>query len=110
LAAAGAALADREHVRHYRELNAGLRARFQAGAAAIGLDPVPGHGNFVLVRFPGGAEQAAAVYRFMRERRVLLRPMGGYGLGDCLRVTLGPQPDLDTALDMLGDAVSRCPG
>jgi histidinol-phosphate aminotransferase len=110
LAAAGAALADREHVRRYRELNAGLRAGFQAGAIALGLDPVPSHGNFVLVRFPGGDEHAAAIYGYMKERGVLLRPMGGYGLGGCLRVTLGPQADLDRALDVLGDAVSQFSG
>ena len=110
LAAAVAAVDDRDHVRRYRELNARLRGRVVAAMSALGLEPVPSHGNFVLVRFPGGPEQAAAVYRFLKDRGVLLRPMGGYGLGDCLRVSLGAEADLDVALERLGEAVSKNPG
>ena len=54
-----------------------------------------------------GPEQAAAVYGFLKDRGVLLRPMGGYGLGDCLRVSLGAEADLDVALERLGEAVSK---
>ena len=105
LAAAVAAIADTDHIGHYRKLNAYLRARFVAAASALGLEPVPGHGNFVLVRFPGGPDQAATVYRDMKDNGVMLRPMGGYGLDDCLRVTLGAEAELAIAVERLGEAV-----
>jgi histidinol-phosphate aminotransferase len=106
LAAAAAALADRQHVSHFRDINRRMREHFISAARGLGLDPVPSHGNFVLVRFPGGTDQADEVYRFMKDEGVMLRPMKGYGLGDCLRVTIGPEADLDIALDKLGKAVN----
>jgi histidinol-phosphate aminotransferase len=105
MAAAMAALADTEHVLRYRSLNANLRRRVEDSAAQMGLAPVAGHGNFVLLQFPGGGHQAAAVYAFLKDHGVMVRPMGGYGLEDCLRLTLGAEGDLDIALDKLGHAV-----
>lgn len=106
IAAAIEAVNDSDHVDHYRVLNARLRSRFIDAAKGMGLAPVDGHGNFVLVRFPGGAEQASRVYRAMMEGGVVLRPMGGYGLHDCLRVTIGPEPDMETAISLLGKVIS----
>jgi histidinol-phosphate aminotransferase len=107
MAAAVAALGDRDHVERYRTLNTRLRENFIGRTRTMGLEPVPGHGNFVLLRFPGGADQAAAVYRDLKREGVLLRPMGGYGLADCLRVTMGPEADLAAALEKLDLAVRR---
>jgi len=110
MAAAIAALGDVDHVRHYRALNARLRRHVEAKANALGLASVAGHGNFVLLRFPGGADQAGVVYQDLKARGVLLRPMRGYGLADCLRLTLGAEADLEIALDRLGDAIRTVPG
>jgi len=106
MAAAMAALADTDHVRRYRALNANLRRLVEDRTSAMGLASVAGHGNFVLLRFPGGRDQAATVYRLLKEGGVLLRAMGGYGLGDCLRLTLGVETDLQVALERLADAVT----
>lgn len=57
---------------------------------ALGLEATESVCNFVLVRFPGGAgKDAAAADADLRARGVIVRAMGGYGLGDWLRVTVG---------------------
>ena len=106
LAAARAAICDTAHVEHHRDLTDCLRAMFERATRSMGLEPVPGHGNYVLLRFPGGADQAAGVYDALRQRNVIFRPMGGYKLPDCLRVTLGPEDDLKTAIDNLRDVLA----
>ena len=106
LAAAHAAVRDTAHVDHHRDLNNRLRALFEDAVTPMGLETVPGHGNFVLVRFPGGADQAAKTYDALKQRDIILRPMGGYRLPDCLRVTLGPEDHLTTAIDALRDVLA----
>ena len=106
LAAAYAAVRDTAHVDRHRDLTNRLRTMFEGAVTSMGLEPVPGHGNYVLVRFPGGADQAAGVFNALKRRDVIFRPMGGYKLPDCLRVTLGPEADLKTAIDNLSDVLS----
>ena len=51
-----------------------------------GLRVYPSQTNFVLVEFgPHTAQIEAALIA----QGVVLRPMGGYGLPDCLRITVG---------------------
>ena len=104
LAAAKAALADAAHL---AAGVAGNRVQREALAAALrqrGLVVSPSQTNFLLVEF--GA-QTAAVEAGLLARGVILRPMGGYGLGDCLRITVGTEPEnmrLLAALDeVLGE-------
>ena len=88
LAAAKAALADAAHL---AAGVAGNRVQREALAAALrqrGLVVSPSQTNFLLVEF--GA-QTAAVEAGLLARGVILRPMGGYGLGDCLRITVGTE-------------------
>ncbi len=90
LAAAEAALADAAHL---AAGVAGNRVQREALAAALrqrGLVVSPSQTNFLLVEF--GA-QTAAVEAALLARGVILRPMGGYGLGDCLRITVGTEPE-----------------
>lgn len=84
-AAAVAALDDDDFVtRCRRENRAGLR-QLQEGFAKLGLEFVPGHGNFVLVRVGNGG----AVFDTLQRRGVITRPVAGYGLPEWLRVTVG---------------------
>ena len=58
--------------------------------AALGLTVVPSVCNFILVRFPATAGKTAAdADKFLRARGIIVRAMGGYGLGDSLRITIG---------------------
>jgi histidinol-phosphate aminotransferase len=97
--AALAALDDDNHVRQTRANNAtGLRA-LEAGCRALGLEFVPSAANFLLVRVGDGARVFAA----LQQRGVIARPMGGYGLPEWLRVTVGTAAENDRCLVALRD-------
>lgn len=58
--------------------------------AALGLDPTPSVANFVLPRFPeDGRHNADAAFDFLLSRHIIARKMGGYGLPDRIRITIG---------------------
>ncbi|MFQ5534300.1 MAG: pyridoxal phosphate-dependent aminotransferase [Sphingomonadales bacterium] len=61
--------------------------------SALGLQTSPSIGNFLLIHFPNGAGQAQAADRHLRARGVILRPVAAYGLGQCLRATVGLEQD-----------------
>lgn len=75
--------------------------RVTAALKALGLDVLPSVGNFVLVRFPGGAEQAKAADAALRQRGLILRAMGAYGLGEALRLTIGTVEEDDLVIAAL---------
>ena len=94
IAAAAAAIGDTAHVAAHRDRNARARVRFVNDANGLGLTAYPSQGNFVLVRFPGGADQAAATHAHLMADGIAVRPMAGYGLADCLRITIGSDDDM----------------
>lgn len=101
IAAATAALADTAHEARASDHNARWLPRLGRAIAALGLQVMPSIGNFVLVRFPPGARDAAAAHRFLAARRVLVRPVGSYGLPDCLRITVGRPAEIRAVVDGL---------
>ena len=57
---------------------------------ALGLTTTDSVANFVLVRFPGTAgKDATAADAFLKARGIIVRRVASYGLGDCLRITIG---------------------
>jgi histidinol-phosphate aminotransferase len=89
LAACAAALADEAHLDWACARNAEQRAALAEALRQRGLRVFPSQTNFVLVEFgPRTAQIEAALV----ERGVILRPMAGYGLADCLRISVG-SPD-----------------
>ena len=70
---------------------------------ALGLELTPSAGNFVLAGFPGGAPQAAAADAYLQSRSIYVRPMGSYGLGHTLRITVGPEDDNKALVAALRD-------
>ena len=66
----------------------------------IGLEAIPSVGNFVLVRFPGDRCSAAAD-AYLTARGFILRAVGGYGLPDCLRLTIGTEAANRGAIEAL---------
>ena len=97
-AAALAALDDEPHVRASREANRAGMAQLRAGLEALGLDYVPSVANFLLVKVGDGQ----AAYEALLRRGVIVRPMGGYGLGAYVRVTVGTEEENDRFLEALG--------
>ena len=103
LAGAEAALADPAHVQRVREFNAGERAWLAGELRARGLVVAPSQTNFLLVDF---GRPAAPIEAALVDRGVVPRPMAGYGLPDCLRLTLGLREDNARLLAALDEALA----
>ncbi|MFP4305307.1 MAG: histidinol-phosphate transaminase [Rhodosalinus sp.] len=90
LAAAEAALGDTVFVERCRRENARLRAFLAEALAAHGVPSDESHANFVLARFADAAE-ARACDVFLRAEGLIVRPVAGYKLPECLRITVGDE-------------------
>lgn len=93
-AAATAAMRDQAHMRMVRDQTTARRERFATSVRGIGLEVPESHTNFVLIRFPA-AHAAASADQALRAEGIILRGMGGYGLPDCLRATIGAEHDME---------------
>ena len=85
LAAAVAALDDHVFLADSYDLNRRGMEQLVAGLKRLGLEHIPSHGNFVTFAVADGA----AVNQKLLQQGVIVRPIGGYGLPNHLRVTIG---------------------
>ena len=105
-AAAIAALNDTAFIQQSARLNeAGYRQLTEA-FDALGLEYVPSHGNFVLVRVGSEDEAGARVNLALLKQGVIVRPVGNYGLPQWLRVSIGLQAENDAFIDALKIALA----
>ena len=104
-AAALAALADAGYVDASRALNRAGLAQLAAGFAALGVEFLPSHGNFVLAKV-GNAEQ---VYQRLLAQGVIVRPVANYGLPEWLRISVGLPDENARFLDILGSILGSVP-
>lgn len=75
-----------------------VRDRLTSELRALGLEPLPSVANFVLVPVPDAVALAAR----LRDRGVGVRPFTALpGIGDALRISVGPWPLVADALDAL---------
>lgn len=86
LAAAEAVLGDEAHLRRSFEANAAQRALLAQALRDRGFYVYPSQTNFLLVEL---GPRTDAVEKHLFDAGVVVRPMGGYGLGHCLRITVG---------------------
>ncbi len=101
LAGALAALDDDEFLQASYELNRRGMAQIVAGLARLGLEYIEPHGNFVTFK----AGDAAAVNQKLLQQGVIVRPIGGYGLPEWLRVTIGTESENTRFLEALERAL-----
>lgn len=85
IAAACAALDDHLFVAASYQLNRRGMEQIVAGLKRLGLEHIPSHGNFVTFAVNDGA----VVNQKLLKQGVIVRPIGGYGLPNHLRVTIG---------------------
>jgi histidinol-phosphate aminotransferase len=79
------------------------RDRLTESLRKLGLAPLPSQANFVLVP----VRDAAQVSRRMREHGVAVRVFEGLpSIGDALRITAGPAPMMESAIDALERALA----
>lgn len=101
LAAAEAALGDEEFLARSAELNQRGMAQLTAGFAALGLEWIPSAGNFVTVR----VGDAVGINRALLRQGVIVRPIGGYGMPEWLRVSVGLPEENARFLEALKQAL-----
>ena len=101
IAAAIAALDDHLFVAESYELNRRGMEQLVAGLKRLGLEHIPSHGNFVTFR----AGDGAGVNQKLLKQGVIVRPIGGYGLPEWLRVTIGTEPENARFLEALARAL-----
>jgi len=101
IAAAVAALDDHEFVAESYELNRRGMEQLVAGLQRLRLEHIPSYGNFVTFK----AGDGAAVNQKLLLQGVIVRPIGGYGLPEWLRVTIGTEPENARFLEALEKAL-----
>jgi len=104
LAAAAAALDDREHLDATLALNRQGLARLREGLLALGLSVLPSAANFVLCDL---GRPAAAVNDALLRQGVILRPVGNYGLPNHLRITTGTAEQNERVLAAMAAALAN---
>jgi len=97
IAAACAALDDHLFIAESYELNRRGMEQIIAGLKRLGLEHIPSHGNFVTFAVNDGA----AVNQKLLKQGVIVRPIGGYGLPNHLRVTIGLETENARFLEAL---------
>ncbi|WP_439549316.1 histidinol-phosphate transaminase [Falsiroseomonas sp.] len=102
MAAGIAALAEPGWIEKSIAHNTEWRGKVAAAAEGLGLKVWPSEGNFLLVDF-GDAARAKAADAHFRARGLIVRAMGGYGLPQCLRITIGAAEECQMVIDALTD-------
>lgn len=109
LEAATAALGDTHHVEASRDLVETWRPRLTQALKGFGFDVLPSAGNFVLVRFTDPSRPAQAANDYLNSRGIIVRPVGGYGLHDALRITIGTEDQNRAVIDALSEFAASEP-
>jgi len=99
-AAGVAALQDTAHTGRAREHNDRWLAWLSEQFRNLGLEVLPSVANFVTVRFDSdGPAASGPAHRFLKQRGILPRDITAYGLGDCLRFTVGLEAENRAAVE-----------
>ena len=100
-AAAIAALDDAEFVTRCRRENQTGLAQLGDGFRQLGLEFVPGQGNFLLVKVGDGAR----VFGALQQRGLIVRPVKPYGLPEWVRITVGTRAQNKRLLATLAEVL-----
>lgn len=105
LAQAGAlaALEDADHLAATRSNNQQGLDLLHGAFSKMGLEYIPSHANFVMVRVGDGAR----VFAELQRRGVITRPTAGYALPEWLRITVGLPAENHRCLEALREILGR---
>ncbi|SDE09471.1 histidinol-phosphate aminotransferase [Paracoccus isoporae] len=101
LAGAEAAMNDQDHVTRSREDNARLRDWLSSALAEKGVPSDTSCANFILARF-ADESTADGCDAALKAEGLIVRKMGGYGLPNCLRITIGDEPACRRVAHVIG--------
>ena len=102
IAGAIAALGDRDHTENARRHNDDVMPWFTSEVEALGLTVNPSVANFVIVHFdPDTPKNAEAAYQYLFDQGIVTRRVGGYGLPDWVRMSIGTREEMTTVRNAL---------
>ena len=104
-AGALAALADKDHIAQTRQTNREGMAFYQKACGDRGLEYVPSHANFLLIKTGGGDR----VFRDMLKHGVIVRAMSSYKLPDWIRISIGTPAQNTRCLEVLDVVLATAP-
>jgi histidinol-phosphate aminotransferase len=76
---------------------------FEKEFRQLGLKFIPSAANFILVHVGDGQR----IFEAMQKQGVIVRPMGGYQLGEWIRITVGTEKENERCLGSLKKALGR---
>ena len=103
LAAATAAIRDREYYSGVRSKILATRGRLTAALAELGFRVTPSQANFVWCRRTD--RPAKPIYEALKAKKILIRYMDYAGYGDGLRITVGTPAEIEALLVALREIV-----
>jgi histidinol-phosphate aminotransferase len=106
LEAATAALSDEAHQKASRDLVSTWKPRLTQAIRGFGFDVLSSAGNFVLVIFKD-VEEATAASDYLNLKGIIVRPVGGYGLPQALRITIGTEDQNRAVIDALSEFAAQ---
>ncbi|MCD6051449.1 MAG: hisc: histidinol-phosphate transaminase [Verrucomicrobia bacterium] len=92
-----AALDDIDHVMRTRALNQAGLEFYELAFHKLNLEFIPSAANFILVKVGDGQK----VFLGLQKLGIITRPMGGYGLGEWLRISVGTGAENQRCLEAL---------
>jgi histidinol-phosphate aminotransferase len=98
-----AALDDVDHQRLTKRVVDEGRAFLEREFAAMKLRFIPAAANFIIVHVGDGA----AVFKEMLTRKVIVRPLKGYGLAEWLRISVGTTEQNKKCIAALKEVLSK---
>lgn len=101
LAAAEAAIRDTAFVDKIRADTVRLRDWLAGALMEQGVPSDHSMANFILARF-GSADEANACEAYLRNEGLIVRKVAGYGLPECLRITIGDEPSCRRVAHAIG--------
>jgi len=101
-AGALAAMRDSQHMSQTRDLNRQGLASYEKALAERGLEYVPSHANFILLKTGEGDH----VFREMLKQGVIIRAMSGYKLPDWVRISIGTHAQNLRCLEVLDNVLA----
>jgi histidinol-phosphate aminotransferase len=97
-----AALDDKDFITQALNNNETLRAWTTFQLNKLGITVPPSVGNFILARFPlDETHNAELADTFLKLKGIIVRRMGGYGLPDSLRISIGVKEEMTALVDAL---------
>ncbi|HEX5125368.1 MAG TPA: histidinol-phosphate transaminase [Rhodocyclaceae bacterium] len=101
LAAAEAALNDEAFLSNSYAVNRAGMQQLEKGLHALGLETIASSGNFITVK----VGDAVGINQRLLRRGVIVRPIGGYGMPQWLRVSIGLENENARFLEALAAAL-----